>query len=852
MADTRIGANFTIDITKLQAGLATANKLIRESQSEFKAAAAGLDDWTQSEDGLKAKIKSLNDIIDIQREKVKKLNENYQNQLAKGLDETSDRAIYLRTQINKEEAALKNNEAELKKNTESLENLGKQAKNTGDDIENSGGAWQKFGDAAKTACAVAVGAIAAVSAAVVALTKQAVESYADYEQLIGGVETLFGAGGKSLEEYAESVGKSVDEAKAEYDRLMQAQNTMIENANNAYKTAGMSANDYMQNVTSFSASLISSLGGDTVLAAEAADRAITDMADNANKMGTSIDSIIDTYQSLAKGQTRTLANLKLGYGSSTEELERLISDASEMTDIQQELNVSVKKGDRSFSNIVNAISVVQQKMGITGTTMKEASSTITGSLSSVKSAWKNMLTGIADDTQDFDGLVNNLVESIETAAKNLLPRIATALEGIIKLVENFVPRIPALIEEFLPIIIKGIMNVVKGVVKILPDVLDTLLKIVPDLIDALIDMIPDILDAMATIIAKIISAIAKALPKIVNAIMKIIPQIVKALAKAFPQLLKAAIELLMAIVKAIPTVVKELTKMLPEIITTIINTLLGSIDLIIDAAIELLMGIVEAIPEVITALVEALPKIIDSIVNTLFSEENFAKIIDGAIKLLMGILDAIPKIILALVENLPKIIDAIVSSLLDPDNFQKVLNGAVELLSALVAAIPQVLEMLIENLPQIIVTMVDSLEKGVENMFDVGVDLIEGLWDGMVSVFNWLGEQLEDLLGTLLDDICVFFGINSPSKVFADKVGKNMALGIGVGFKNTIGKVSDDIRNSLRPFDSMSLGINGQVGYGRGVVVNQVNNYAQAHSRYEIYQSKQEAAAAVRLALETI
>lgn len=861
MAEQRIGANFSIDVTQLKAGLSTANKLIRESQSEFQKAAAGLDDWTKSEDGLKAKIKSLNEIIDIQREKVKKLNENYEKELANGLKETSDRAIYLRTQIKKEEASLKANEAELNKNKDALKNLGKQAQETGDEIEKSGGAWAKFGDAAKTACAVAVGAVAAVSAAMVALVKSAVESYADYEQLVGGVETLFGAGGKSLEEYAESVGKTVDEAKGEYDRLLTAQNTMIANANNAYKTAGMSANDYMQNVTSFSASLISSLGGDTVKAAELADKAMTDISDNANKMGSDISSIIQTYQSLARGNYQTLDNLKIGYGGTRSEMERMIADANR---IQEANGEAADLSADSFADMVRAIHIVQTEMGITGTTMKEASSTISGSISSVKSAWKNMLTGIADDTQDFDTLVKNLVDSIQTAANNLLPRIAIALEGVIKLIESLVPRIPELINQFLPIIIKGLMNVVKGVVKIFPEIVDTFIQIVPEIIDALIDMIPDLIGAVATIISKLISAIAKSLPKIVNAVIKIIPQIVEALRKAFPQILKAAIELLMAIVQAIPTIVKQLTRELPNIIQTIVNTLIDSLDLIIDAAIQMLMGIVEAIPEIILALTDALPKIIDSIMGTLFNEDNLTKIIDGAIKLFMGIIEAIPQIVLALVDNLPKIIDTIVSTLLDPENFKAILKGAVDLLSALIAAIPQIIEMLIENLPQIIDTIVEGLGEGVGDLFQVGVDLINGLWEGMESCADWLFEQTEDLFDALIEDICYFLGINSPSKVFADKIGKNMALGIGEGFKKTVGKVSDEVRNSLRKFDNLSVGIRQNnigggygsddtyFGSGRGVTVIQNNHYSQAHSRYEIYQSKKEAAAAVRLALDTI
>ena len=215
MASERLGASFSIDVTQLKAGLATANRLIRESNSEFKAAAAGMDDWTKSEDGLRAKLTSLNSITAIQKEKVNALQKQYDSLIDKGLDPASDRAIQLRTQINNETAALNKNEAEIRRNEKALDNLGDQAEKTGKDIEKSGSGWAKFGDAAKAAAKVAVTAIAAIGTGVVALTKKAVENYANYEQLIGGVETLFQDSAGKVQQYAA----------------------------NAFKTAGLSANE---------------------------------------------------------------------------------------------------------------------------------------------------------------------------------------------------------------------------------------------------------------------------------------------------------------------------------------------------------------------------------------------------------------------------------------------------------------------------------------------------------------------------------------------------------------------------------------------------------------------------------
>ena len=915
MAEERLGASFSIDINNLKAGLSTANKLIRESQSEFKAAAAGLDNWTRSEEGLTARNKMLTQQIDIQREKVKKLAENYQKELAAGMDESSDRAIYLRTQLNNEEAALRRNEAELNRNTKALEELGDEAEETGNDIEKSGSAWEKFGNAAQAAAKVALTAVAAIGTGVVALTKSAVEAYADYEQLIGGVETLFGAGGKSVEEYAKSVGKSVSEVQGEYNNLMEAQDLLIKNANDAYKTAGMSANDYMQNVTSFSASLIASLGGDTKAATAAADRAMRDISDNANKMGTDMQMIVDTYQSLARGNFQMLDNLKVGYGGTKAEMERMIADAAKMTDIQKELNITVKEGDTSFSNMVNAISVVQKKMGITGTTALEAEKTISGSVGAMKAAWQNLLVGVADDTQDFDQLINNFVDSFGKAANNLLPRVATALKGIVKLVENLVPHIPPLLQELLPVVVDGVMNVVKGLVEAFPDIIDTILDVVPQLLDALISMLPTIQSAILDIVIKIIDSLADVLPDIVSAIMKVVPQLIKNLIAAIPKLLQAAIKFLMAIVQAIPTIVKELMKELPTIIDTLITTLMDAIPMVLESAIQLLRAIIDAIPIVIQSLVESLPTIIESIINALFNPDTiqsildgaiqllmaiveaipviiealvgalptiietlltalfnpdtFQKIIDGAIQLLMGIIKAIPTIIEGLINALPTIISTIVNTLLSPSNFKLVLDGAIQLLMGIIKAIPQIIVELVKNLPQIIKSIVTGLLQGIPEMFKVGGDLIKGLWNGIKDAGAWLAEKIGGFFGGIVDNIKKFFGIASPSKLMENLIGKNLALGIGEGFTDEMKSVNKDIMRSLSDLKNidvgsvnsslrkslvkeMQLNVNGSAAQGRSITVNQYNTYSQAHSRYEIYKSKQETAAAVRLALGTV
>lgn len=272
----------------------------------------------------------------------------------------------------------------------------------------------------------------------VSIGKASLDSYADYEQLVGGVETL----------YKDSAG-------------------IIENyAKDAYKNVGLSANDYMETSTSFAAALVTSLGGDTEKAAEMANTAISDMSDNANKMGTNISSIQDAYNGFAKQNYTMLDNLKLGYGGTQAEMKRLIKEAAAMTDTQKELGVTVDSNSMSYANIVQAIHVVQANMGIMGTTSKEAATTIQGSTASMKSAWENLLTGIADPDQDFQTLVDNLVDSVITAGNNIIPRIKeivpTLIDGLSELVTQLAPYVSSVIMELEPTIEEGLQSLFGG------------------------------------------------------------------------------------------------------------------------------------------------------------------------------------------------------------------------------------------------------------------------------------------------------------------------------------------------------------------------------------------------------
>lgn len=397
-------------------------------------------------------------------------------------------------------------EEETKKLGAAMEDTGQKSSVFGDMLKAN-----LLGDAIKAAIGKTVDMIKELGSAFVSLTKSSLKGYGNYEQLVGGVKTLFGTEAGSVEEYAQSVDQSVAEVADKYNSLLRSQETVLKNARDSWKTTGLSANAYMETVTSFAASLVSSLGGDTKKAAQYADMALVDMSDNANKFGTDMTSIQYAYQGFAKQNYTMLDNLKLGYGGTKTEMERLVADAAALTDVQDKLGVTVDANSLSFENIVAAIHVVQDNMGIMGTTSREAESTIQGSVNGMKAAWENFLTGMADPEQDFDALVQNLVQSIQTAASNIVPRlqeiIPTLIEGLGELVDQLSPYVGETIEELAPTIKEALLALVDTLQGVFAEAAPQIGEAARVLGDAAIDGITAALDELLAPVQEKINAI---------------------------------------------------------------------------------------------------------------------------------------------------------------------------------------------------------------------------------------------------------------------------------------------------------------------------------------------------------
>ena len=649
-----------------------------------------------------------------------------------------------------------------------IDETGKKMSGLGEKIKNGLAAAGKAAVVGVTAAATAVGA----------LGTKAVQAYADYEQLVGGVETLFGAGGQSVEEYAASVGKSVDEVKRAYNDLITAQEGVMEDAANAYKTAGMSANEYMETVTSFAAALSANLGGDTMAAAEYARVAVTDMADNANKMGSSMESIQNAYQGFAKQNYSMLDNLKLGYGGTAKEMYRLLSDAKEIDETFDAVFSLDEKGhlEANYSDIVQAIHIVQTEMGITGTTAKEAASTIQGSFGMVKAAWQNLVTGLADPDQDLGTLVGNLTDSIVAAGNNLIPRIQELLPRIVEAVTSLVgtasEQLPALLESVLPSLIEGATSLIAGLMAALPAVLAVLGNVAP------------------TVIGILVPALIDLLPQIVQTGIDVIVSLVQGISEAMPELIPAATEAIL------------------EIADTLTNP--DNIGKLVDAALKIILTLADGIIDAVPRLLEVAPKIIENLVTALIT--NFPKIIESGAKLVKSLIDGLIKSIPQLTAAVPKLIIGIAQGILN--NLPQIIMSGPKIIMALIEGLISAIPDLVQAVPTLIKSIVDTFLN--YDWGSIGRNIVSGIKNGVSNTWNGLKSGVGTAVNGLVGGVESILGIASPSKVFA-RIGGYMAEGLGQGFDREMTGVRKDIEDQMT-FGTTSFSVSGAAKSSVGVV----------------------------------
>lgn len=506
---------------------------------------------------------------------------------------------------------------------------------------------------------VGLASVGVATAGVVAVVKSSAEAFADYQQNLGGVETLF---------------KENSDAVVKY-------------ANDAYKTAGVSANAYMENVTSFSASLLQGLGGDTAQAAEVANTAMVDMSDNANKFGTDISSIQNAYQGFAKNNYTMLDNLKLGYGGTQAEMARLINDSGVLGDTVEVTASTVN--DVSFDKMIEAIHTVQDEMGITGTTSLEAGTTVSGSMGMVSAAWENLMAGMADKDADLGGLIDNLVDSLSGAGENLLPVVEQALNGVVTLISTLAPeiveKIPELINTVLPNLIIAATSIVSSLATALPQILTSLITAIKGQLPTIISAIKDIMPLLKEGVSQLITAVVELLPTLI------------------PMLVEGACQLFVGILDALNQISEELMPMLPELINSVVEILIENMPTLIDGAFTLFAGICDGLAQ-------------------------------SAPEILQGIVDLCAMLVVELIEHIPDLIDA---------------GG--QLLAGLASGLCDVFSPISDALSDIMINISDWFSQKWQDAKTWGSDLINNFIQGIKDKWESLKQTVSDVAGSIAD-----------------------------------------------------------------------------------------------------
>ena len=748
--------------------LSEINQSFKVLGSEMKVVTSQFDKNDNSVQALTARNQVLNKEIEAQKQKIETLRAALAN-ASESFGENDRRTQSWQIQLNNATAALNDMERELDRNNtaldeaeremddvaDSADDMSEEIDDAGDAADKSSGKFDKFGSVLK-GIGAAMGAVAvAAGAAAVSLGKEVIAAYADYEQLVGGVDTLFKESSQELQTYAA----------------------------NAYKTAGMSANDYMETVTSFSASLISSLGGDTEAAVKYADMAITDMSDNANKMGTDMSLIQNAYQGFAKQNYTMLDNLKLGYGGTKTEMERLLADAQAISGIEYNID--------SYADVVEAIHVIQDSMGIAGATAAEAENTISGSINSLQAALQNMLVGFGDANADMNMLCQNMVDALQNVIKNVTPVIENMVKVLPTVTEALLTAFADLLPSLLDTVTQLFTQILNTILTLLPQLIPAAVSAIMTIVQALIDNLPLLVEAAVQLVVSLVEGIGSALPQLIPAAVQAIITIVQGLIENLPMILDAALQLIMGLAEGLLTAIPILIEALPSIILAIVDFVIGAIPQIIDAGIQLLTSLVSALPEIITAIVAAIPQIIEGIITAVL--DSIPQIIQAGIDLLVALIQALPEIITTIVAAIPEIIGSIVNALIN--SIPQIVQAGVQLLISLIKNLPTIIVEIVKAVPQIISGLVSAFGKGVSQLADVGANLVRGLWQGIQSLASWLWNKVSGWISSIWDGICDFFGIASPSKEMG-WVGEMLVEGLA-GAINANGKDAVDAAEGM-------------------------------------------------------
>ena len=702
------------------------------------------------------------------------------------------------------------------------------------------GFGSKLTSALGTVGKVGAAALGAASTAAVALTKSAISSYASYEQLVGGVDKLYGEASGRLQKYADK----------------------------AFLTAGMSANQYMETATSFSASLINSLGGDTKKAADMTDVAMRAMSDNVNVFGSSMDSVQNAFQGFAKGNYTMLDNLKLGYGGTKTEMERLIADANEYRkSIGETADLSID----SFADVVQAIQSVQEAQGIAGTTNKEAMKTIEGSAAATKAAWENVITAIGrgEGLKDaMSGLATAIFGEAEEEGllNQIIPRIQTTLEGIADFVLTAGPmiaqKIPEIADAIIPSLLQTALTIIVSLGSALPGLATSLFTSVvqvatelvnqfsavldgydisslSSLVIRMIDMVagsaPQFLTNGLNLITSLITGILNGIPGAIQAVGTIAQYLVSTLMQGAPQFIQQGIGFIMNLISGIISTLPSVMSAATDVALSIINTILDNLPGVIDSGIQIVLNLIDGLIDTLPDLLDTAMTMCEQFLSTL--SDNLPAMLQKGVEIIAhivnGIISALPTVVASAVSLAVQFISTIAS------HFPSILSKGIEivgkLVSGILGAIPTVasaagsaisefLGKITGKLGEIVAKgkeIISNLANGVKNNVSkivstvttifsnfksaitgkdwgsIGSNIINGIKNGISNGIGKLKEAARNAAQRAFDAAKSFLGIRSPSKLFRDKIGKMMAEGMAIGFESEVDP--DDYEDAIEP-----------------------------------------------------
>lgn len=591
-------------------------------------------------------------------------------------------------------------------------------------------AVNKTGEIASKVGKLAVKGVAAAGAAIGTITKFAVSSYSEYEQLVGGVETLFGAQGMSLKKYAKSIGETVGQAKGKYDQLIQAQTDVMNNAKVAYKTAGMSANDYMNTITSFAAALKQSTANETE-AAKVANMAVIDMADNANKMGTNMEDIQNAYQGFSKQNYTMLDNLKLGYGGTKSEMERLLQDAEKLTGIHYDIN--------NLSDVYKAINAIQGKLGITGTTGEEAMKTIDGAMKMTKASWDNLLTGLADPKQAVGPLISEFTNSLGILAKNVTPKIKEVFNALPDALIQITPQLMNTIIDLAPSLILAAINLVAGLIGALPGILEPIFSELTDIFNK----IPQFLKGNANIVDGFLKSIDSGKPSIAAKGIEMITSLINAIVNSLPIIVQIGAKIIDSLGSSISSNMPSFLSRFLDILIQLSQMILTNLPILVGVGMKLIFSLVQGLMSSLPTLISKVPTIIANLADA-FSNSAQTIFVWG-VKIIAEIIKGLVMAIPSLIANIPKIIYAIfaVWNAINWWNLGKgLISGIAKGISGMGGSLVNTAKNLFNSLKSHVSSIFNNIKNVIQSpMFDAKTKvlwIVKELQNGVKVAFNFI------------------------------------------------------------------------------------------------------------------